>query len=474
MTRLQISLPPALWNLDKAKVDSLLEAEMLAAEVTAIRVYDTNANKLFSGKIRDEGGQIVGVAAESQFGNDDALDAPLTIHDLAPASHSSESAVQLGRVVVNFNRTQINATLSSELMRKVAEIVTLDIILLVALTLSLRLVFVPLTRLRDSLFELAVSDTEEVKELPEDRRDEFGEVARGFNRIQRKLKSIIAHARKAEEEARTASAETARALAELQEAQDSLVQAERLASLGGLVAGIAHEINTPVGITLTSASVLQDATTQIRQTMDSGNLKKSDIVKYLDTASDGSRLIMANAFRAAELIQSFKQIAVDQTNEMRRAFRVKEYVDEVVMSLHPRLKQTRIQVIVNCDENVEFDSYPGAFAQVLTNLILNALTHAYEADSIGAIHIDVTAAGGMLELNFRDEGKGIPAQFLDKIFDPFFTTKRGKGGTGLGLNIVYNLVVKKLSGSITVESAVGQGTRFIIRLPLVTPSQEKA
>jgi len=472
ITRLQISLPAALWNLDKPKVDSLLEAEMLPTEVLGIRVYDTTTIGLFSGKMRNATGQIVNADAGSDIAGT-AVDAKLTFRGAEP-DHDADSPVPVGRVVVYFSREQIKAALAAELIRKALEILVLDTILVLALSTSLNLVFEPLKQLRDGLFDLATRETEEVEELPEGRRDEFGEVVRGFNRIQRKLKSIIERTRQAEDQAIHASAKTAQALQDLQQAQDSLIQAERLASLGGLVAGVAHEINTPVGITLTSASVLLEATGHIQQAMSSGSVKKSDILSYLETANEGSRLIMANADRAAHLIQSFKQIAVDQTNEMRRPFKLKEYIDEIIMSLHPRLKHTNILVKVGCVATIELDSYPGAFAQVLTNLTLNALTHAYEANSVGTIHIDAIQCEDRIDISFRDDGKGIPAEYVDKIFDPFFTTQRGRGGTGLGLNIVYNLIVKRFGGTIGVESTLEQGTTFNIQLPRVAPLQENA
>jgi signal transduction histidine kinase len=183
---------------------------------------------------------------------------------------------------------------------------------------------------------------------------------------------------------------------------------------------------------------------------------------------------MSNAQRAAHLIQSFKQIAVDQTNELRRPFRVKEYIDEIITSLHPRLKHTNIKVDISCDAAIELDSYPGAFAQVITNLTLNALIHAFDANAIGTIGINAIQCDDKLEIDFSDDGKGIPAEFVDKIFDPFFTTQRGSGGTGLGLNIVYNLIVKQFGGNITVDSVVGKGTTFHIILPRVAPGQETA
>jgi len=229
ITRLQISLPSALWNLDKPKVDSLLEAEMLPPEVLGIRVYDTTSIGLFSGKMRDQSGQIVAADAAIDIPGT-ALAATLTFRGVDP-DRDSDKPIPVGRVQVNFSREQINAALATDLIRKTAEILVLDIVLLLALSYSLRMVFEPLKQLRDGLFDLATRDTDEVVELPEGRRDEFGEVVRGFNRIQRKLKSIIESTRRAEDEARHASARTAQALQDLQQAQDSLVQAERLASL---------------------------------------------------------------------------------------------------------------------------------------------------------------------------------------------------------------------------------------------------
>ena len=465
MTRLQISLPAALWNLDKPKVGSLLEAEMLVPEVLAIRVYDATTGGLFSGKMRNQYGQIVAAGPSAQA-EGPATEATLTFRGVDPEV-DSEKPVAVGRVVINFSRDQIQKALAAELIRKALEIVTLDLILVVALTYSLRLIFRPLKQLHAGLFDLATHETEKVEELPEGRVDEIGDLARAFNDILRKLRSIIEQTRHAEEAATTASAQTAKAMQELRQAQDSLVQSERLASLGALVAGIAHEINTPVGITLTSASVLLEETNHIKQVLEAGSIKKSDILAYVDMASEGARLVMSNADRAAQLIQSFKQIAVGQTNEMRRPFRLHEYIDEVIMSLHPRLKHTHINIVVDCPEEIELDSYPGAFAQVLTNLTLNALTHAYDAGSVGCIHIDALQCGDNVDVTFRDDGKGIAAEHLEKIFDPFFTTQRGRGGTGLGLNIVFNLIVKRFGGTITVESVPGQGTVFKMRLPRV-------
>jgi two-component system NtrC family sensor kinase len=469
VTRLQISLPSALWDLDKTKVGSILEAEMLPPDVLAIRVFDASVG-MFAGKLRNSDGILVNSSADAKIAGT-VVEAPLTFRGNG-GENGILKAMPVGRVVINFNRDQIDATLRAALTRKVIEIILLDVILTLALSLSLHMVFEPLRQLRDGMFELANSETQEVQELPTHSRDEFGEVIDGFNRIQRKLKSIIEHIRKAEEAAQKSQQETVQAYEDLRQAQNSLLQAERLASLGALVAGVAHEINTPVGITLTSASVLHDATVAIQATVAGGGIKKSDILSYLSTASESSRLILSNADRAAHLIQSFKQIAVDQTSEARRRFDLKQYIDEVIMSLSPRLRQTRVKVEVDCPIDLAIDSYPGAFAQMLTNLTMNALTHAFDNMNEGEIAIKVEVSQGWVILQFADNGKGIVKEHLDKIFDPFFTTKRSHGGTGLGLNIVYNLVVKQFGGTIVVDSELGKGAQFTVRFPQVAPKQE--
>ncbi len=468
LTRLQISLPSALWDLDKSKVDSIVEAEMLPPEVVSIRVYDTSVG-LFAGKMRTPTGQLVGLGERPEpVGT--PVEASLVFQDGGSAS-ATIKPVSVGKVVINFSRAQIDEALASELMRKVVEVLLLDIFLVLALSLSLRMVFEPLKQLRDGLFDLATRGTDDVEELPENRRDELGDVIRGFNQIQRRLKSTIFRIREAEDAARRSAQQTAQALQDLRQTQESLLQAERLASLGSLVAGVAHEINTPVGIALTSASVLKAATDEIQVAASGPGLKRSDIMRYLDTANESTRLIMNNAYRAAHLIHSFKQIAVDQTSEARRPFGLKEYIEEIVSSLQPKLKKMPIRLLLDCPPEIVLDSYPGAFAQVITNLTLNCVEHAFVADIPGEIQIRAALDGDMVDLHVIDDGKGIAADVLDRIFDPFFTTRRGQGGTGLGLNIVYNLVVKQFGGTITVASTPGKGTHFTLRIPRVTPQE---
>ncbi|MBK3775202.1 PAS domain S-box protein [Azospirillum brasilense] len=273
--------------------------------------------------------------------------------------------------------------------------------------------------------------------------------------------------RKAAEAAMVAARDAAeRALADLRAAQESLIQAEAMASLGQLVAGVAHEINTPIGIGLTAASHIAEQARDLRVRFESGTLKKTILAEHLDTVTEAARLLVSNMNRAAALVQSFKQVAVDQTSGERRSFDLRIYIDEVLFSLRPRLKRTRVTVEVDCPEGLEMDSFPGALSQVLTNLVINALIHAYGEEQRGTIRIAVHPdCGEHVVIDFSDDGAGIPEDHLQKVFEPFFTTKRGEGGSGLGLHIVHSTVTGVLGGTVAVRSVTGQGTGFTLRLP---------
>ncbi|TAM24163.1 MAG: HAMP domain-containing histidine kinase [Nevskiaceae bacterium] len=263
---------------------------------------------------------------------------------------------------------------------------------------------------------------------------------------------------------------TRQALEQLQQTQRELVRAERLASLGGLVAGVAHEINTPIGITLTAASHLHDEALRLEAAVADNSLKRSQLSSFVQTFQQSAKLVLGNARRAADLIQSFKRVAVDQTSEERRRLHFREYLEEIITSLSPQLKKTAHQIRIDCDPTLEIDTLPGAISQIITNLVLNSLSHAYGEDEAGHIDIEARKQGQRLKLVYRDDGCGIPAEILPQIFDPFFTTKRGAGGTGLGLHIVFGLVHQQLQGSIEARSTPGQGTEFHLDLPLEIPA----
>ncbi|WP_252132087.1 ATP-binding protein [Clostridium caldaquaticum] len=256
------------------------------------------------------------------------------------------------------------------------------------------------------------------------------------------------------------------AMEKLQITQNHIVQSEKMAALGGLVAGVSHEINTPVGVSVTAASHLQEKTKELIDLYHNNSMKKSDFEKYLNITNESADIILSNLQRASELITSFKQVSADQSNEEKRVFKIKEYINQILLSLKPKLKKTKINVKVNCDENLEVYSYPGALSQIVTNFVMNSLFHAFEQGQEGEIEFNIKREESNIIFIYSDNGKGINKNILGKIFDPFFTTKRGKGGTGLGLNIVYNIVIHKLKGTIECESEEGKGTTFKIIFPL--------
>ena len=247
--------------------------------------------------------------------------------------------------------------------------------------------------------------------------------------------------------------------------QDQLVQSEKMAALGELVAGVAHEINTPVGVGVTAASFLDAKTSEFKKIYSSGELKRSELENYLQTVEEVSNSILINMERAAELISSFKQVAVDQSSETRRIFNLKEYISEILLSLRPRYKKTGHKIEVNCDENIELNSFPGAFSQILNNLIMNSLIHGFEGIENGIIQINISRQDETIVFVYRDNGRGMDKKQKEKAFDPFYTTMRGKGGTGLGMSIVFNLVTQTLKGSIECESSPGNGVCFTMKFP---------
>jgi PAS domain S-box-containing protein len=256
--------------------------------------------------------------------------------------------------------------------------------------------------------------------------------------------------------------ETQRMLEQLTLAQDQLVQAEKLASLGGLVAGVAHEINTPVGVGVTAASHLGEEVRALRKAAQAGTLTRAGFERYLRDFEQGSDIILLNLQRAAELIRGFKQVAVDQASEQKRRVNLRSYIGEVLLSLTPQLKGTAHRLLLDCPGDIEIETIPGALSQILTNFVVNALSHAFEPGRAGTMRIGVRQVEGTTEISFSDDGHGIPREHLTRIFDPFFTTRRGQGGTGLGLHIVFNLVHRTLGGRITVASEPGHGATFTL------------
>jgi PAS domain S-box-containing protein len=281
--------------------------------------------------------------------------------------------------------------------------------------------------------------------------------------------------RASEQETRRARDAAEAALKNLRETQNSLIEAEKLAALGRLVAGVAHEINTPVGTSLTVATALERKTAAIAAEFAKNSLKRSGFRNFLENGREASSQLIANLSRAAELIESFKLVATDRNVSDQRMFDIGQLTEQVAISLRPGLGKKNLTLNVKCQPDLTMNSYPGPYGQVLTNLFLNAVTHAFPDDREGAVDIRVQASGNdNVEVIFSDGGCGMSNAVRRKAFEPFFTTRRDQGNTGLGLQIVYSIVTNCLGGRLILDSKPGFGTTIQLMLPRVAPAERAA
>ncbi|ALO33737.1 hybrid sensor histidine kinase/response regulator [Colwellia sp. MT41] len=248
--------------------------------------------------------------------------------------------------------------------------------------------------------------------------------------------------------------------------QNKLLESEKMASLGRLVAGVAHELNTPIGISITGASFLQEKLQQLKHNFKQGKISRKDLADFVDSAPKSVDIILTNLDRAAEQISNFKLVAVDQTSERKRNINLLSYIQKVVNSLSPAINKAQHTVEVTGDQTIKLNTIPGGISQIITNLIMNSIVHAYQDDEQGKMLITVKQKHSKVLLTYTDYGQGMEKSVSQMVFEPFFTTTRGSGGSGLGMYIVYNLVNQGLGGKITCLSKLGQGTQFIIEFPI--------
>jgi signal transduction histidine kinase len=252
----------------------------------------------------------------------------------------------------------------------------------------------------------------------------------------------------------------------LKGAQNELVQKEKMASLGNLVAGIAHEINTPIGICVTAITNLHHQYKSLQKQITDNTASDKHLNYFLEDVDEACTIIESNTLRAAELINSFKEIAVDQSSEASREINMKEYIAEILLAMRPILKKTPHEVLVTCPENLVVKTIPGAISQILTNMINNSIIHGFNDGEKGCLTITVVKENDGFGLCYQDNGKGLNNDEIKMLFEPFYTTKRGLGGSGLGAHLIYNIVTSSLHGKISVESEPGKGLRYNLFFPL--------
>jgi signal transduction histidine kinase len=448
--RLQANLQQPIWNMDLPLLHQIVATE-LKPPILGIEVTSDNGKRL------EQQGQL-----PNARGNTDTLRFPVMV------SHFGHNYV-MGHIRVVLTREDIQRELATQAWARMLEIVALDAMLVLTLSLSLRtLMLQPLNTLRKALAEAAEhrSMKEGLIRLNE-RHDEFGDVVRSFNRIAHRLEQDI-------EKGRQDEARIRQAYEELKQTQDTLMQAEKLAALGGLVAGVAHELNTPIGNALTAVSGLERRTQMLGEALQAAVLTRDEMDDYLRYSKEAAGLSVFNLSRAAELVHSFKQIAVDQSKTDIRQFDLGEYLQEILRSLSPTLKKTGCTVELDCPRDILMSTYAGPLSQVISNLVMNAALHAYPPDAPGPIRIVAQAAAdNRVAITVSDEGVGIPPEHQRRVFEPFFTTRRGQGGCGLGLHIVHNLVTQTLAGSIQLEAKRLRGTVFAVTIPRAQSEQAR-
>lgn len=416
------------WMFDKRGVLQIAEDE---------RLIGRRIEKVFSPEIARRIKQLPGHAGVLEFENSAGDDLFLAVAAVPQAGWN---------VVYEIPREAVTGVLKAIAFNSmVGGLVSIVFMVLVFFRGS-RLILRPLRQLVNGFKEVSRGNLQ--YRLTRRSDDEFGELVSHFNVMSGHLQQY-----------------SMRMEAMVKDRTKQLVHSEKMASLGELVAGVAHEINTPVGIGVTAASHAQRKNIEIRRRFEDGSMTRSDLHNYLESDSEALRLIQTNLDRAADLVQSFKQVAVDRKTEDLRKFYLAEYINDVLLSLRPRYKRSGHVIKVNCPEQLTVYSYPGVFSQIITNFVINSLVHGFADGRQGEIEIKVQQVAGAVELVYSDNGKGIPSEISEKVFDPFFTTKRHSGGTGLGLNIVYNLVTATLGGAISCESEPDRYTRFYVTIP---------
>jgi len=392
---------------------------------------------------------------------------------------------------------RVKVTMSAEIQLKKAEqemmLDGLRMLLMAGVSMAMilwllrRRVLMPMEQLSRAAAELGSGHLG--KPLQVEGSDEIGRVGQAMERMRLALLEAFdrlrQHAQTLEEQVaqRTAeltasNRELTQALGQLKTAQRELVESEKLASLGRLVAGVAHELNTPLGNAMTVVTALEDRWGELDQALKSAQpLRRSQLEALVTDTRRGQDILHRNVQKAAELVRDFKQVAIDQTSDARRNFELDKVVEDVLVMVEPRFKSTPYSIHTALQRELKMDSYPGSLGQVLTNLVINSLVHGLHDRAEGHVWIACGASTeqpGFVELTVRDDGWGMDENVRRRIFDPFFTTKLGRGGSGLGMHIVHSIVTQLLGGSIEVSSEPGKGALMLLRLPMTAPERGDA
>jgi signal transduction histidine kinase len=460
------SAAQSLYHLDKAQAEKLINGYIKYSPVINVSITDNFGINLSSRTVKhSKKSNLLSFIFSDQTENF-SYNLEYNPEDLRPVSVGTLEIQVDYSVLYSFFLKKAKTTFLFNILMSIIIAAVLAVLFYKTLTN-------PLVKISDDISKINPSSPEGQKlTVPKNNHyDEMGNLVRSINLILHEYSALNADLEqrvlKRTKELNKSNKKLKKSLIQLEKAKDRLVDSEKMASLGGLVAGVSHEINTPVGNSVTAASFLQNRLDDISKKFRLGKMTDNDIRNFLSAAAEASDIILKNLERSAALIVSFKQVAVDQTYSSMRIFGLKKHIQDTIISLKPKFKGTNITINLKCSDDLYIFQDPGIFSQIVTNLVLNSFVHGFKKDQIKIIDIDIMKSNGFIAIHYRDNGKGIDKEAGRKIFEPFFTTNKSGGGSGLGMYIIYNLIASKLSGEIKIMDRKNMaGAYFFIKFPV--------
>jgi len=470
------SVTPLLFS-DIAGAQEILKKVENIPNVNSATIYDDSGN-IFASYARSDYHKNYSKNIKKFVSSSEQVDKELII--ISPVSHNDQV---YGAVVFHVDSTQVPKAIWSYAFVLLLGMLVIVIFSLLMIFRLQNYITLPIINLAKTAQEISLSEdyTTRAQKMYS---DEVGHLYDDFNSMLEKIEQrgrereeaeTISHTYQAhlerltnelEERVKGRTVELQESLDRLQNTQSQLVESEKMSALGGLVAGVAHEVNTPLGISITAASIFKNEIKTVKDLLEENKLSKSALDHFIETISEADEILIKNLDRAALLVRNFKKISVDQSSEEVRDFELNEYLLEVISTFKNELKHRPVELKLDFDnQKIPMHSYPGAISQIVVNMLQNALLHGFEHDQEGVITLTTQHKDESVLIIFSDTGKGVDPDIADKIFEPFITTKRNKGGTGLGLNITYNLINQHLKGSIILDTDNNVGARFIMEIP---------
>ncbi len=455
MEVLKEGLNPPLWTFIPENAQPLIDGVGLNESVNRVTVLDIMSNVFVEYQIdsyQPQNDTIVLV--DDVIRNDEVIGTILLEYSLAPA------------------RARV---FQDEIRIMIITVAQVLISLAVILILINRRVTYPLQQIKAFAHEISNRHFDSTVEIAHD--DEFKDLADELNAMKMALKesfeNLEERVNQRTRDITRVNKELTDTVQRLEEAKDSLVQTEKLAALGSLVAGVSHELNTPIGNGRVMSTSLHETARKLKKDFEDGAMTKSQFEDSLEEMLQGTHLIERNLLKAVNLVQSFKKIAVDRTSDNRRTFNLNEFLTEIKSTMHHMFKNNQFELNLDLAEDVELNSYPGVLSQIISNLINNSVMHGFEGLESGEILVTTKPGQDKVQITVKDTGNGMTEEVKKRIFEPFFTTKMGKGGSGLGMHIVHNLTTGTLGGQLTVAATPGEGTEITLIIPVSAPEEEK-